>query len=100
MKVTIEKVENGFVISYIDTDNVVTPDVEKKLAFGGLGEEEDNFVEAGMNALWELIELFSLRGDRHDRERLRVLIEVGDKYVPRDDEELVSEVIEHIRMKR
>ncbi len=100
MKITIERVENGFIVSYMDPDNISEPDVEKILVFGGQADEEDNFVEYGKEMFWELLDLLGLSGTGHNRDRVQVVIVAGDKYEPRQDEELVALDLEYVRMKK
>ncbi len=108
MKITIERVENGFVLSWdeyndrIDeiTGAAIDPVIEKKRVFGGQADEEDNFAEYGKEMFWELLDLLGLSGTAHNRDRVQVVIVAGDKYEPRQDEELVALDLEYVRMKK
>ena len=105
MKITIEKVKNGFIISYFEEGTLepLTPMhilSEKKIVFGGPADEEDNFAEYGAEMFWELLDLLGLGGNRYDRERIQIVTAAGDKYELRKDEELVALDFEYVRMKK
>lgn len=67
MKLTIERVTNGFLIRN-DEDLSVSVFEDK---------EEADFPdrEAGYHMLWSIIEFFDLRGSKHDSKRLSVAFE-------------------------
>ncbi len=43
-------------------------------------DSEDDALKSGEQLLWNIIEFFGLAGSRHDRERLVVERQKGDKY--------------------
>lgn len=108
MKITIEKVENGFIITrpnenkgYENIESGIIEYAEKKLVFGGQEDDiEDKFAAYGQEMFWELLDLLGLRGDRHQRDRLQIVTVVGDKYEPKKDEELVALDLECVRKKK
>jgi len=80
LEATIQKVENGysvFVPNYVDGEGN-----EYGASFVFEEDEDDEFgdVEVLGKVLWCLIECFGLYGSRHDRKRIRVNVEPGDKY--------------------
>lgn len=75
----IRKVENGFVIKDSEGSETIAE------------ETRDGELSAAEDLLNQVIEFFGLRGSRYDRERIRVVKEVGDKYEPLKDEEIVGE---------
>lgn len=77
MRIIIDEAENGFILEVLDEEDGT------KLAFGG-ADEEDDLIEHGCNMLWDLIDRLGLRGGRYDRKRLRVMVEKGDKYEPKE----------------
>jgi len=77
--VEITKVDNGFLI--VDNEGKRTV----------VEEKEDDELSAGEKLLWEIIHFFNLRPSRHERECIRVVREVGDKYTPREGEKIVKE---------
>jgi hypothetical protein len=91
MRVNIEKVVNGFIMRVFEDETVYEPDT---YVFG-----HDDPVDAGFDMLWQLIETLGLRGSRHDSQRLRVIVEAGDKYEPKPDEKIKMDKIYQIEEK-
>ena len=71
MKLTIERVANGFLIRN-EEDLSVTVFEDK---------ENEDFPnrESGYHMLWEIIEFFNLRGSKHDSKRLSVVFDELEK---------------------
>ena len=67
MKLTIERVSNGFLIRN-EEDSSVTVFEDK---------ENEDFPnrESGYHMLWEIIDFFNLRGNKHDSKRLSVVFD-------------------------
>lgn len=84
----IRRVTRGFVIK----DNEGNETVAKENESEGLSVAED--------LLNEIIEFFGLRGGRYDRERIRVVREVGDKYTPQKDEKIVREHFSKVKSRQ
>lgn len=75
----IRKIVNGFIIKDSEENESV------------VREKEDDELPATEDLLDEIIEFFGLRGSRYDREGIRVVREVGDKYTLQKDEKIVRE---------
>ena len=79
MKITITEMDNGWLV-YVDrhpnTDN------PSSVVFAYNEDDDGNPTEikAGVDLLWELIDLLGIRGGRYDKERAMAGIEKGDKY--------------------
>ena len=85
----IKRVSNGYVlVSDEELDEGGTREVvqvvEEKTepgddftggGHGGLGNNKDAEMRSGESMLWEVVDFFSLRGSKHDKKRLRVIIE-------------------------
>lgn len=77
--IEVIRIRNGFTIKDNEGNVIVVE------------EKEDDEIAAAEELLWQIIEFFDLRGDRHARERVKVIREVGDKYEPQEGEEIVEE---------
>ncbi len=77
--IEIVHVANGFIIK----DNEGNTSVIKS--------EEDNEISAAEELLWKIIDFFDLRRSRYNRERIRIVREVGDKYELQEDEKIIKE---------
>lgn len=78
-ELTIQKVDNGFVINIPkcwDMDGNVS---RVTLVFEAENDEY-GMVDAMVNALWEIVEYFGLMGGRYDRKRITIGTKPGDKY--------------------
>lgn len=71
MKLTIERVNNGFLVRN-DEDSSVTVFEDKEKA--DFPERE-----SGYYMLWEIINFFDLRGTKHESKRLSVVFEESEK---------------------
>ena len=70
MKLTIQRVANGFLIKNEEDLSVIV--------FEDKDNEDFPNRESGYHMLWEIIEFFNLRGSKHDSKRLSVIFdEVG-----------------------
>ena len=99
MNINIREAENGYILSWVEEDVEVDSKgdyTNREMVFGG-ADDPDALVEYGCALLWELVELLGLRGGRYDRKRVRVMIEVGDKYEPKESEVLVEEIVEYLK---
>ncbi len=67
MKLTIEKVDNGFIIS---------GDARREVYSNGYDDSEDLIAIQSM--LYSVLEYFGYFGSKHDTERLKVVIEKQD----------------------
>ena len=67
MKLTIERVANGFLVRN-EEDLSVT-------VFEDKSNEDFPDRESGYHMLWEIIEFFNLRGSKHDSKRLSVIFD-------------------------
>lgn len=85
MKITIESVDNGFLVETHET----VQDTDHKSTLVYQIDEYNNFgeIDALQSALYEIINLLGLSGSRHDEKRIRVVLEAGDKYVNPTDSE-------------
>lgn len=78
--VVIEPVENGFTLTIPVDDG--TDEQDTVLVFEADEDAEFGELHAAKRLLWALIEHLGLYGGEYDKERLRVVIEPGDKYEP------------------
>ena len=70
-KLIINKVENGYILSYEDELNDETKIVRKIV----IQEDESDELKAHEEMLWQVIEYFGFYGSKHDKERIRVIRE-------------------------
>lgn len=84
----IRKVKDGFIIKDSNGDETVAK------------ESEDDEISAAEDLLHQIIEFFGLRGNRYDRERIRVVREVGNKYTPQEGERVVHTCYAQVTKKR
>jgi hypothetical protein len=71
MRIVIERVDNGAIVEYPSEDGLINKAV---FEFGS-----DN-LEGASSMLWDVLDKLWLNGSRHDRERLVIRREHGDKY--------------------
>lgn len=64
----IMRATNGWVLVYEDEVRVVASDAQESAA-------------TAQALLWEVIEMLDLAGSRYDAQRVRVVMEPGDKYI-------------------
>ena len=67
MKLTIERVANGFLIRNEEDSSMIVFEDEENADFPDR--------ESGYHMLWEIIEFFNLRGSKHDSKRLSVVFD-------------------------
>ena len=79
MKITIIEIDNGWTVT---TDEHPADGQPHTVAFAYDRDDDGNPTEikAGVDLLWELIDLLGIRGGRYDKERAMAGIEKGDKY--------------------
>ena len=78
MKITIIEIDNGWTVT---TDEHPADGQPYTVAFAhDLDGGDPTEIKAGVDLLWELIDLLGIRGGRHDKERAMAGIEKGDKY--------------------
>jgi hypothetical protein len=64
----IVRAQNGYILTDQDgRDSVIE-------------EDEQDELKAHEHLLWQIMEYFAFEGSRHDKERIRVIREKGDKY--------------------
>lgn len=64
--------DNGYLIHEADGGEIIEEDV--------IQDSESDDLKSAEELLWEVIEHFCLGGSRHDKERLVIKREPGDKY--------------------
>jgi len=69
----IRQVSNGWIVEGEDT------------TVYSFDDEDTSRLEAFRYVLWEVVEQFGMVGSRHDAQRVRVVLEPGDKFVGADD---------------
>ena len=65
MKITIEKVENGFIVFNQD---IINSDVKHVF------EDNDTDLKHVQLMLYQVLEDFNILGSKHDKERIRIMI--------------------------
>lgn len=68
--IEITKVGHGFLIKDNNGNRTV------------IEEKEGNEIAAAEELLWWIIDFFNLRGNKYDQERLAIIRETGNKYIP------------------
>jgi len=84
----IHSVEDGYVLETNEGD---------LFAIGSTKDEME--MTENENLLWEIIDYFDMRPSRYERERLAVIREIGDKYIPQKDEKIVKKYYEAVEKK-
>lgn len=87
MTISIEKVENGYVLKYQVDDLFLTRVVECQ------AEIEDSEVETFRSLLWEINEILGPSTSRYSPKRISIGTEPGDKYHDSSKEEIPDECI-------
>ena len=68
MKLTIEQVINGYILSYYDEET------KKKMTIAVEEDENESDERTTQKLLWEISEYFGLCGSKHDTERCHIVI--------------------------
>jgi hypothetical protein len=77
----ITRVSDGYLLEYRNDEYSYdeNPDVSP-LIQAVVADDEGDELKGGEELLWRVINHFGLEGGRHDKERLRITREPGDKY--------------------
>ena len=76
----IRRVSNGWILEAPNDNDVITEEVIQE------EETEEGELEAGKDMLLAVADYFGLLGSRHDKKRIRVVLEPGEKYSRWEDE--------------
>jgi len=83
--ITIESVQNGWIVTEVDDlDDHARPAV-RVIEESDDGPDEVD-AAAVQNLLWLLIDLLGVGGSRYDAQRVRIVVEPGDKHGDDRDE--------------
>ena len=82
--IEITRVSNGFILTDSGGNRSV---VETR---------EDNELDATVRLLRGLADFFQLQGSKHDPARLLITVEVGDDYIPQDNEEILEDPLRRL----
>lgn len=69
IKATIERVENGYIVSYEDERAEGTPCTVSEV----IEDSESDPLKSGEGLLWWVAEFFGVGGSKHDEERIRIV---------------------------
>lgn len=75
MKLLIETVSNGFILTVKDDDS-------HKLVFSQFNGTEESQIQTMVELLYSINDLIGPMTSRYSKERIRVITEPGDKYEP------------------
>jgi hypothetical protein len=75
LKLCIDKVENGYVLTPDPTTDQDPQVIE-------IDDEEE--IKGFINLLWAIVEYFDMGGSRHDKKRISITTKKGDKWEPRE----------------
>ena len=79
-KLNITRTDNGYLLEFIDTNDDGEPISKKHV----IQDNEQNELKSHRELLWEVVEFFNFQGSKHDKERIRIVIE---KQNEEDDKE-------------
>ena len=79
MRMSIERVVNGWIVSTDETEVNESGDVSTTTFVEVVEEEDDNTASAAVNLLWKVVEYFALRGNKYDKERVSIGVEKQDQ---------------------
>ena len=79
MRMAIERVVNGWIVSTDETEVNESGDVSTTTFVEVVEEEDDNTASAAVNLLWKVVEYFALRGNKYDKERVSIGVEKQDQ---------------------
>ncbi len=79
--ILVSRIENGFLLTHEDWESETISEEAIVVDIDGFMTDEEERAKLGEALCWAVINHFDLRGSRHDKHRVTVSIEHGDKYM-------------------